>query len=575
MSRPLFVTINTQTFRHDQANDAPYQIRETDFISVKVPSEGLDEAPEFFFEDYRAESVFASSGEFPCFETPSSHYFAESFGFAMVRVECGDERLVIAFDVHAKKTNAEQARRMVQYLASHSASLINTCFARSSLSVGSSRVGNVDIETILTSAESFIETLRTHQIELMRNVREKLLPVKVSFADTNMFNREVDPYDIIGNLDALTPSAGSGDVFLRGRFFDLGDIDVATVNPTSDLLENRILLGGLYGIRRTVLEVQNLLQDYDFRVASVHQGYESFTRLMLSLTADGMLRRCSEIANACNGMIRLFQNDLGVRFVGELQPLMTPYARNTRVYRLLFNQLHHWYQLGEPTLGGLQFLMKLKSLSKLYELFVFFHLIEELYDLGWAIEDAVPHQSMGEFVPKKVSFRKADDRVSIEYEPVIATWNSNTEHMDLVDVGHKTTSDNPYWTPDYVMKFEFSGAVRYVILDAKYSTRASVREHHIPNIFSKYYIATGVYDEFNKIITHAPIIGVFAVYSLADQNASFLPRWSQHGIQHSLPRIPMVGGIGLMTDNSDLFKSSLASTIEIAQRTLHGERTFS
>lgn len=572
MSRSLFVTINGQTFLHDRSVTSPYQIRETDFISVRIGSDGLLDSPEIFFEDYRAEVEFSTLHDVACFETPSSHYFAESFGFAVVRIECGEEREFISFDVHAKKTNAEQARRMVRYLASHSSSLINSCFSRSSLTVSSSRVGNVDIETLLTAAESYLEILGAHQIELMRNFREKLLPVKVPFTDTDMFNREIDPYDIINNLDALTPSASMGDVFLRGRYFDLGDVDVASVMPTCDLLENRILLGGIYSVRRCILDVQSQLEELDMKGGDVHQGYESFTRLMLSLTADGMLRRCVELINACNSMIRLFQKTLKVKFVGELQPLMTPYARNIRVYRMLFDQLHAWYQLGEPNLGGLKFLMKLKSLSKLYELFVLFNLIEEVHRLGWTIEDATPHPTMGEYLPMKVSFKKGGDRMSIQYEPVIAKWNSNTEHMALVDVGHSARADNPYWTPDFVMRFEFGGSVRYVILDAKYSTRSAVREHHIPNIFSKYFVATAVYDELNRVATHTPIVGVFAVYSLGDQASSFLSKWAQHGLQHSLPRIPMVGGIGLMTDNSVVFKDSLSAAIEITQRTVHGYR---
>lgn len=568
MSRSISITINGTIYSHNASIPHPLVIKEVDSIKIRVSTDELEDPPEIYFEDYRSEPVFRNDDGVTFYEVPESRYFSECFGYASVRIEFKDGREIIPFDVQAKKTSVDQARKMIHYLASHSESLIKSCFSRSSLSVGSLRADSIDAETMLSTAEAFIETLQSFQLELLNNLRERLVPIRVPFWQTNMVNCEIDPYDVINNLDALTPSPYASDVFLRGRNFELAGIYVSSVQPTSDVLENRILLGGLHGIRRQVGELLEQLESFDMESADVGGDYESFSRLMLSLTAGGMIKRCQELLNATNDFIKLFERRLGVEFKGEIAPIMTPFARSTRIYRMLFTQLSSWYELGTPSITGIKFLMKLKSLSKIYEIFVLFHLIEELCRQGWKIKEAIPHNTMGEYIPSKVMLKHGEDQMTLQYEPIIKLWGSTTAHMDLIDIGHHPNAANPYWTPDFVLKLEVRNVVRYLILDAKYSTRGSVKDYHIPALFEKYYVAMAAYDAINETVTHTPIVGVFAVFSLDERSASYISKWSRHGINHSLPRIPMVGGIGLMTDNVELFNDSLATAMGVLRKTI-------
>lgn len=572
MSRSIQVWVGDQIAI--RSNSKPVVVREVDRILLRVSSKLNETPPKIYFEDYQANYTQFIADGVTWYETPADCYFSDCFGHASIRIEFAEEREIIAFDVLAKKTTVEQALRMIQYLSSHDESLIQSCFSRSSLSIGSERADSVDPEMVLSTAETFIANLQTFQPELLNNLRKRLVPIRVPLWKTDRVNCEIDPYDVISNLDALTPSSGDGDVFLRGRNYDLASIDVSKVAPTADVIENHILLGGLYSIRRKLSDLMARLRSYaagqhnDPDEWNMPPGFESLGRLQLKLSAGGMINRCSSMLNSTEGFIRFFERKVGVRYFGEIMPMMTPYARSTRVYRILFAQLSLWYELGTPSLDGIDFLMKLKSLSKIYELFTWFHLIEQVLRLGWTMESVQPHETMGIHVPSSVIFHQGDDVLSLQYEPSIERLGNDTPHMDLVDMYHYKWARSPFWMPDFVMRLTSGNVVRYLILDAKYSNRATVKEHSLAKLFNKYYELTAVYDALSDTLSNAAIIGIFAVYPLDHQACTYLPMWGKEKLSARPTRLPMVGGIGLMTDNETLFGESLTLALNVLRRTL-------
>lgn len=571
MLRPIVLKINGEPVLATGEDRRPIVIREDDQLSVSIPVATAEDLPEVFFEDFRASLLPSDEGgETLLYETATSAFFSESFGFSSLRVQFPDSRVIVIFDVMARKTSADQARKMISYLASHSEALIKTCFARSALPAGSAPGDPADPEMLLNCAETLIEMLQASRLELLNNPRERLVPTRTPLWETYSATYEVDPYDVLSNLDVLTPSASIDDVCIRGKHFALGGLDVSSVRSTADVEENRILLGGVYSLRAKISALlQELQQLGDISNTTGNQGaYESFSRLMLSLTADGMIHRCNELLYAATEFIKLFEVRLGISFIGELRPSMTPYARSSRVYRMLFTQLYDWYELGDPALEGVKFLMKLKSLSKIYELFTLFHLLQYLINDKWEIINASPHATMGHFVPSSVELSSGEMRLTLHYEPVINVWSPDCANQALVDVAHSPGARYPYWTPDFVLRFEISGSVRYVILDAKYSTAASVREFHIPALFEKYYLGMAVYDKDVEITSSHQITGVLAVYSLDTRAASYISHWKRQGPNARVPRVPMVGGFGLMVDNATLFEESLRSVISVTKATM-------
>ena len=131
--------------------------------------------------------------------------------------------------------NAEQATKMLMYLSSKHENIIKTCFSRSTAPAGFDKdsLGLADPEQIVGAAESFVSKLISFRTELLTTKRTRLVPVKQSLWKAKSSNFDIDPVNIIENLDSISPTFGEGDVFLRGRNFDLGDMDVLTLRAVS------------------------------------------------------------------------------------------------------------------------------------------------------------------------------------------------------------------------------------------------------------------------------------------------------------------------------------------------------
>ena len=578
MKSRIQVWINDEEMPQRMAGK-PQKVYEGDLIQLRVMCDHAEPAPEIYFEDYQANCQQRTVNGMTWYETPTEEYFSSCFGNANARIEFADEREIVEFDVrvNASKASAEQVRQMLEFLSSHDESLIQSFFSRSTQSMGSSRTDNVDLEMVLSRAEKFLEELQAYQPELANNLRKRLVPIRVPLWETDRVNCEIDPYDVISNLDALTPSSGDGDVFLRGRNYDLSSIDVTRVAPTADVNENRVLLGGLYSIRRKPSEIMTRLtlyaagQQADPDEWSMPPGFESLARLKLKLCAGGMISRCTSVLDNAEGFIRYFERKLGVRYFGEIMPIMTPYARSIRVYKILFVQLNRWYELGTPNMDVIDFLMKLKSMSKIYEIVTWFQLIHSVQLQGWTLESFEPHETMGSGMPSSLVFRQGHETLMLQYEPLIARPSAGMAHMDLVDMWHYESARSAFWQPDFVMRLTSGNTCRYLILDAKFSSRRTLQVHSvIDRLFNKYFELTAVYDAQSNTLSNAFIMGIFAVYPPGEKKCTYVPMWASEYLNSSQrpTRLPMVGEIGLIIGDQQLFNQTLASAMTVLRRTL-------
>lgn len=568
MTRVVHIVVNGKIHVHNPLHRRVFVVREVDRIQVRIAPDRDDLAPTVYFEDYQAPCRSGLVDGVAVYETPEHYFFAECFGYATVRIEFVDLTETVAFDVLAKKTTVEQARKMISYLSQYGESLLKSCFARTTYTVGTTRANVVDPESMLSSAEKLVQVLQSSQSELLHHLRERLVPQRIPLSDASMAGFEIDPSDVVTNLDALMPSAAIGDVFIRGRYYDLSSIHVAQLKPTADVVENQIILGGLYSIRRQIGQLHAQLAEIAVGMVDAPADYEQLSRLLLSLTAGVMIRRCQALIDGTEHLIKLFERQLGVNFNGEIAPLMTGYARSTRLYRVVFVELSAWYELGTPTIDGVNFLMKMKSLSSIYEKFVLFHLLEHLLKQGWTAEGEVEFADRETMVPSRILLVAGDNQVTLQYEPIIRGFNQTSRHMDLVDTEHKPSDTYPYWKPDFVLRLKTPTAVQYLILDAKYSTREKVKKFHLGELHRKYYLGMSVYDSVNGIISPIQIAGVFAIYALDQRITSYLPMWRGQTLNAVPLRLPMIGGVGLMTDNDSLFGKFVDRAFEILQRTV-------
>lgn len=563
MSHAVKLQINGVAHAIDLDSINTHTIREDDDISFLIVVDHPDTRPEIYFEDAEPELTLSAEATGLVWRIPSIKYFSECFGQSYVRIYVESQTYSIFFDVRARKVSALAAERMIRYLARQHESLIRACFSRSKIPFGSLGNGKSDPESIIGTAENYVNAILKHRSEFIATKRTRLIPTRQPLWKASRNSCDIDPVDILGNLDAISPTQLEGDLYLRGRHFSIGDVSVSTLVETPNVQENKILLGGMYSMRSMLLA---LVASLDSRgiTTRVVDGYESFDRLLLVLTVGGMTKRCEELTERLEELIRLFEDKLGITYEGELRPVMTPYARTSKVYRTLYTILDSWYSLGLPSLGSTNFLLKLRSLSKIYELYCLFHLVNHMLNAGWDYVSLKTHPDHGDFIPQEIVMTKGEIRTTVTYEPIIHPLNAyRAQHWDLVDVAH-THPNRPfnYWNPDYVIRMESSsGLTKYIILDAKYSTEGIVQNRHLPDLVEKYFFGLAGFDSIRGIYTN-DVIGAIAVIYPIGISQRFMRFGKRTTLGTKNVPLPIFGATGLSIDRSDAFENVVIELLE-------------
>ncbi len=572
MPNIVHLYINDKLFSIDKSSSATFKVLECDNIEIQILEFDGETKYLAFVEDYEA-NLFMTEDESKL-TTGKSKYFSESFGYSCIRIYAEEVILCsIVFDVSARKLTADQARKMITYLVdkTNSSSVVNACLSRSAVPFGFEKSLDTEPESIISSVEILLNIFQKYRGVIEKNARQRLIPIKSSIGSRNISNFEIDAIDILQNLDSLIPSDGLGDVTLRGRNYSIKSLDAVGLSPTNNVIENQILLGGLYYSRKKLGDLLDLLdglpKDQDNNIV----GYESFSRLLLSLTASGMFTRCRIAGEKLLDLIYFFEKKLEVKYCGEIKPIMTPFVRGSRMYKSLFEQMAEVYSIGRPCLGNIRFFMKMKSLSKIYEVFCFYHILEFFHNNEWQLLSVTRHEDEDfiDVIPASAVFKKGNLLIDVEYEKKIHPYSIQTRHFDLVDVYHTSNSDFPFFTPDFVIKLNKDNHIRYLILDAKYSTGNTVKTKHIPKIYEKYFEGVAVFDAQNNITTNAPISAVIAIFPIEHNASRYLSHWPYQGIFNKIPRIPAIGASPLTTDSDSVFYDCIERLLELSLKTIH------
>ena len=558
------LTIDSQVFHLSQTSPLRFVAREDSVVSIEISINRGAGDIEAYFEDAEINLLPPTySGDIVSVRSLPDKYFSECFGEAVLRLYSAGESLIAVVDVQAKKITAEQALKMISYLSERHETLIRTCFSRSTVPTGTTSKGVAQPEAYLDCAEKFLELKKELLLDLIRTRRTRLIPTKEMAWSPQSSSAVIDVADVIDGLDGIIPTHGSPDLVIRKRGFKVVNLPLTVLRESSDVLENQILLGGLYSIRTRVEQIASELIRIRTGENEPAGVYESLRSLVLELTCTGMLNRCERIKSDCIDLTRVIEDRLGVKYQGELRPRMTPYARSSKVYRLLFTSLADWYDLGELSFGAQHLIVKLRSLWQIYEFFCLFVLSEGLMRSGWRPLECLPDPEFGYSVPSMVSLGREACTLNIYYNKIIKPIQNGVGESGLVDVAHRGNGANSHWRPDFIFEFKIDGAAsrRYLILDSKYSTEEIVKERHLPSITQKYYWGTSVYDAATGRFDNRSISGVVAIYPNSGRP---MVNWrGRSNDLKSLTRVlPMIFGAHLSIDSPHQFDNLVNYVIE-------------
>lgn len=509
-----------------------------------------------FLEDYEIPCV--NMGDGLTLKSQINHLFRESFGYSNVRIFVDNEIFSeLLFNVSTDENKFNNIKSMMGYLLQNNERILDLCFARTKYKSKNDGELEASFDTIISLAENIIKNFTEKTPVLRKELRNRLELVKENTNEKNFYN--INPYDVINNLDQLYQGYSPNSLTLFGKIYSLDNIQRENYIDSYDLEENRILLGGLISIKEMLLTISSTIDKklyrptYDKEYEKIKPFYKlnefSIDDLYVQITTTGMQKRIESIIIYIDELLYFFQRKLNINFKGFIPPNLTPFIIKSSFYLTIYKYLDDWYSLGNPNIGIDHDLAKIRSTSKIYELFTLYKLIDTLHSDGWEVINSIVNNSYQRFIPSEVNFRKEDTSLNLYYEKKILGFNENTQHNDLVALNKNDPKKQyNYYNPDFILVKQKKNNVSYYIFDSKYSSSSTLRTYKVlDNLYEKYFSNMATYDQVNNVLQKNSIKCVNAIHPFGQKE---LTKWS-----NQLPQIiPDISSILLSKDVNNLSK---------------------
>lgn len=166
----------------------------------------------------------------------------------------------------------------------------------------------------------------------------------------------------------------------------------------------------------------------------------------------------------------------------DLFPRKSKVFQEIRPYTQVFEMITRWFRYGEFDLAKENLLLQVKTLDKLFEYYCLFKILEMFDSVGYSLtnKDSFLYDCKsykGFELPSETEIdntyylRRNDVIAILYYQPLI---RNDAESENGIELYRTTVSKCPYWTPDFVLKFESEEMSEYVILDSKFSRRDTI-----------------------------------------------------------------------------------------------------
>lgn len=496
------------------------EISDRDFLNLEITcEEDLD--IEVYLEDYKLPLIYSTTKKL--FYTKEDRIFRESFGYSNLRVFINGEIYKdFAFKIKTNMEKFNHITNMVLFLLKNNDRVLDICLSRTKYKLGIQHTGAATFETVISTAEEIIEFLQIKSLHFKSILRKRLMLHKEEKNEFNLSN--IDPYEIINNIDNLYYNRDEDSLKIKGKSYSLNNIKRNNYIESYDVEENRVILGGLISIKNILIDINSkITQDKNLEYISYEKEYSDFRGfhseysiedLYLYVTTNGMIKRIDYLLSSIEILLFDLKKKLFIKFTGFLYPNNSLHVKNSSFYKHIFEKFFYWYNLGEPSLGANENLIKIRSASKIYEIYCLYKFIDLLYTNGWVVTRQKEHDFFKNFIPSEIEFQKNHYSLKLLYDKTIYPFSKETKNNELVYLDHNKKSNYRYYTPDFIIKVkDLKKEVRYFIFDAKYSDISTLARFNVlDKLYKKYFTNLAVFNEENKSFTSTQIYSVIALH---------------------------------------------------------------
>lgn len=226
---------------------------------------------DILLEDYKVPYTRSEDGM--SVKSLENNLFRESFGYSNLRLFIDDEPInELIFKVSTNEEKYRNIRDMMKYLLNNNKRILDLCLSRTKSKSKNDGESEASFDSVISLAEQITYTFVEKGMGLKNELRHRLELVKEDASGNNFFN--INPYDVIDNLDKLSQGYSHDSITLLGKVYSMEDIKRENHINSYNLEENKVLLGGLISIKEALLSIlstivrdsDNLTLDEEYRV---------------------------------------------------------------------------------------------------------------------------------------------------------------------------------------------------------------------------------------------------------------------------------------------------------------------
>lgn len=315
---------------------------------------------------------------------------------------------------------------------------------------------------------------------------------------------------ILQNADQLAAVPYTSGIQFHDKNFLPYQVRTDASRKSWNVYENRVIIGflntALLNAKQVSAEFDRDVLNEERVISRIHGSFPKEYRAPIITIKSLQISFCRLLLKKLNCLIDTLQS-VGKQYSSlfDVQPLVLntlPRKTNTfceiKPYAQVFEIIVRWFRYGEYSLEKERLILQVKTLDKLFEYYCLLRLLKLLADNGYQKANVKEPVFKFDYVSADEHYQNEKDvantyllsngevTATLYYQPVISAVQFEND-LTLFRTTKPPAGNPDYYTPDFVLKFTSSeDDEEYAIFDAKFSSRANIKKHSLPEVIRKY-----------------------------------------------------------------------------------------
>ena len=504
---------------------------------------------EIFVGDYSVPIHYKASMDW--YETDQDLVFGGCFDLAYISVwvsekEGKEDYFYTDFlRIATTRQTTTQVEQMLDEIEKNIPNFLEVCFSRNKKNSGLKNDSTRSIWNTLKLVDEIIKTYEENYESFFNHKKSFVEPV-ASVEDVRsmrVVNQESLRW-IACNPDNLVKTDKKTGINFNGYNYMPSKIKTYISKYSYNVYENRVILGFLknvidylenqiIGFDKEIVEVENIPESIVAQLPNTH----ALTGKCVYVYYKGVVNRFSEKKDILEEIYYRYEKNL--KCIPEDiygLPKLTNTFKQIYHYRICYECMAKWFEAGDYTFDHLNYLFKLKTLTRIFEYYCLIKIQNAISLCGFILQDSdriiYDVEDDSENINNQYIFEGNGYEITLLYEPSIWRDRSNV-CTNLYSTGYNFIKSkwNDRWTPDFVLKISGNYKDYYYILDAKYSNFYNVKRRHIPALVLKYGTQIASKDKF-----FSDVIGIGAIYPSKEDKIYYFKKNAINSQKYPLPQ---------------------------------------